>query len=59
MEFRHFYLFVKDFVCNLKIPLRNLVITPFKVLNISIAECWIFWWWIEAEPCNKSILLSI
>ena len=29
MEFRPFYLFVKQFVCNLKIPLRNSVITPF------------------------------
>ena len=59
MEFRPFYLFVRQFVCNLKIPLRNSVITPFKVLNISIAGCRIFWWWIETEPLNKSILLSI
>ena len=58
MEFRPFYLFVRQFVCNLKIPLRNSVITPFKVLNISIAGCRIFWWWIETEPLNKSILLS-
>ena len=36
MEFRHFCLFVKDFVCNLKIPLRNLVITPFKVLTFQL-----------------------
>ena len=55
MEFRPFSLFVKHFVCNFKIPLRNSVITPFKVLNISIADCRIFWWWIEKEPCNKSI----
>ena len=56
MEFRPFYLFVRQFVCNLKIPLRNSVITPFKVLNISTAGCRIFWWWIETEPLNKSIL---
>ena len=48
-----------QFVCNLKIPLRNSVITPFKVLNISVAGCRIFWSWIETEPLNKSILLSI
>ena len=59
MEFRPFYFFVRQFVCNLKIPLRNSVITPFKVLNISIAGCRIFWSWIETEPLNKSILLSI
>ena len=59
MEFRAFYLFVRQFVCNLKIPLRNSVITPFKVLNISTAGCRIFWWWIETEPLNKSISLSI
>ena len=59
MEFRPFYFFVRQFVCNLKIPLRNSVITPFKVLNISTAGCRIFWWWIETEPLNKSILLSI
>ena len=59
MEFRPFYFFVRQFVCNLKIPLRNSVITPFKVLNISIAGCRIFCSWIEAEPLNKSILLSI
>ena len=50
MEFKPFYLFARQFICNLKIPLRNLVITPFKVLNISIASCRIFWWWIETEP---------
>ena len=38
MESRPFYLFVKHFVCNLKIPLRNSVITAFKALNISIAR---------------------
>ena len=30
IEFRPFHLFVRQFVCNLKIPLRNSVITPFK-----------------------------
>ena len=59
MEFRPFYFFVRQFVCNLKIPLRNSIITPFKVLNIWIAGCRIFWSWIETEPLNKSILLSI
>ena len=58
MEFRPFYLFVSQFVCNLKIPLRNSVITTSNVLNIWIADCRIFWW-IETEPLNKSILLSI
>ena len=42
MGFRPFYIFVRQFVCNLKIPLRNSVITPLKVLNISIAGCPIF-----------------
>ena len=59
MKFRPFYLFVRQFVYNLKIPLRNSEITPFKLLNISIASCQIFCWWIETEPLNKSILLSI
>ena len=59
MEFRPLYLFGRQFVCNLKISLRNSVITPFKVLNISIAGCRIFCWWIETESLNKSILLSI
>ena len=36
MEFRPFYLFVRQFVCNLKIPLRNSVITPFKVLTFQL-----------------------
>ena len=36
MEFRSFYLFVSQFICNTKILLRNSVITPFKVWNISI-----------------------
>ena len=58
MEFRPFYLFVSQFVCNLKTPLRNSVITTSDVLNIWIAGCLIFWW-IETEPLNKSILLSI
>ena len=58
MEFRPFYLFVSQFVCNLKIPLRNSVITTSNVLNIWIAGCRIFCW-IETEPLNKSILLSI
>ena len=56
MEFRPFYLFVRYFVCKLKIPLRNSVITPFKVLNISVAGCQIFWWWIERDPCNKHVI---
>ena len=59
MEFRPSFLFVRQFVCNIKIPLRNSVIRPLKVLNIAIAGCWIFWWWIETEPLNKYILLSI
>ena len=59
MEFRPFYLFVRHFVCNLKIPLRNSGITPFKLLNISIAGCGTFCWWIETEPLNKTIPLSI
>ena len=59
MEFRPSYLIVRPFFGNLKNYLRNSVITPFKVSNISIAGCPIFWWWIEAEPLNKSILLSI
>ena len=59
MEFRSLYLFVMHFVCNLKIPLRNSVIKPFKVLTFQLqAGCWIFWWWIETEPLNRSILLS-
>ena len=59
MEFRPFYLFVKHFFCNLKIPLKISVTAPSKFLNISIAGCQVFWRWIETEPCNKSILLSI
>ena len=59
MEFRPFYLFVRQFACNLKIPLRNSAVTPFKILNISVADCQIFWWWIETEPLNKSISLNI
>ena len=59
MEFRPFYLFVRHLICNLKIPLINSVITSFKVLNILIAGFRIFWWWIETEPCNRSILSSI
>ena len=59
IEFRPFYLFVSQFVCNLKVPSRKSVITLFQVLNISIAGCRIFWWWIETEPLNKSILSSI
>ena len=43
MEFRLLYLVVRQFVCNTKILLRNSVITPFKVSNISVAGCWIFW----------------
>ena len=43
MEFRLLYLVVRQFFCNTKIPLRNSVITPFKVSNISVAGCWIFW----------------
>ena len=43
MEFRLLYLVVRQFVFNIKIPLRNSVITPFKVSNISVAGCWIFW----------------
>ena len=58
MEFRPFYLIVRHFVCNLKIPLINSVITPFKVLIISIADWRMFWWWIETKPCNKSIFIK-
>ena len=58
MEFRPFYLIVRHFVCNLKIPLINSVITPFKVLIISIADWKMFWWWIETKPCNKSIFIK-
>ena len=58
LEVRPFYLFVRQFVCDLKIPSWSSVITPFKVCNISIAGCQIFWWWIEKKPCNKSILLK-
>ena len=36
MEFRPFYLFARQFVCNLKIILRNSVITPFKVLTFQL-----------------------
>ena len=43
MEFRLLYLVVRQFVFNIKIPLRNSVITPFIVPNISVAGCWIFW----------------
>ena len=43
MEFRLLYLVVRQFVFNIKIPLRNSVITPFKVSNNSVAGCWIFW----------------
>ena len=43
MEFRLLYLVVRQFVFNIKIPLRNSVITSFKVSNISVAGCWIFW----------------
>ena len=43
MEFRLLYLVVRQFVFNIKIPLRNSVITTFKVSNISVAGCWIFW----------------
>ena len=59
MEFRPSYLIVRPFFGNLKNYLRNSVITPFKVSNISIAGCWILWWWIGTEPLNKFILLSI
>ena len=59
MELRPFYLFVRQFFCDLKIPLRNSVIAAIKVLDISIAGCQIFWWWIETEPLNKSISSSI
>ena len=58
MEFRPFYLIVRHFVCNLKIPLINSVITPFKVLIISIADWRMFWWCIETKPCNKSIFIK-
>ena len=59
MEIIPFYLFQRQFVCNLKISLINSVITPFKLLK-SIAGCRIFWWWIETalNPLNKFILLS-
>ena len=56
MEFRPFYLFVRQFVCNLKITLRNSVITPLKMLNISIADCQIFWWWIERHNHEINLL---
>ena len=36
MEVRLFYLFVRQFVFNLKIPLRNSVITPFKDLTFQL-----------------------
>ena len=36
MKFRAFYLFVRQFACNLKIPLKNSVITPFKVLTFQL-----------------------
>ena len=36
VEFRHFYLFVRQFVRNLKIPSRYSVITPFKVLTFQL-----------------------
>ena len=39
MEFRPSYLIVRPFFANLKNYLRNSVITPFKVSNISIAGC--------------------
>ena len=58
MEFRPFCLIVRHLVCNLKIPLINSVITPFKVLIISIADWKMFWWWIETKPCNKSIFIK-
>ena len=51
--------FLRHFVCNLNIHLINSVITPFKVLNISFAGSQIFWLWIETEPYNKSIFVSI
>ena len=54
-EFRTFYLFVKQFVCNLKITLRNSVIRYLKVLNISVVGCTMLWWWIKTEPLNKFI----
>ena len=59
MEFRPSYLIVRPFFANLKNYLRNSVITPFKVSNISIAGCWIFCWSIGTQPLNKVILLSI
>ena len=58
MEFRPFCLIVRHLVCNLKIPLMNSVITPFKVLIISIADWRMFWWRIETKPCNKSIFIK-
>ena len=36
MKFRGFYLFVRQFACNLKISLKNSVITPFKVLTFQL-----------------------
>ena len=59
MEIRPFCLFLRHFLCNLKISLINSVITPFKVLIISIAGCQIFWWWMETETCNKSFIKHI
>ena len=58
MQFRPFYWIVRHFVCNLKIPWLNSVITPFKVLIISIADWRMFWWRIETKPCNKSIFIK-
>ena len=58
-ELRSSYLFVRQFVYNMKVSLRNSVVTPSRVLNISIAGCWIFQWLIGTELLNKSILLSI
>ena len=42
MEFRTFYLFVRQFVCNLKFPLRNSVITPLKVLIFQLLAAGFF-----------------
>ena len=36
MKFRPFYLFVTQFVCDLKFPLRNSVITPLKILIFQL-----------------------
>ena len=36
MEFKPFCLFVTQCICNLKIPLGNSVITPFKVLTFQL-----------------------